>query len=65
MKRRHLGWLAAAFGLAFGLLIVAGPAGHAIDWWDWRGPTQNGFSPETGLPSSWSPDTTPTPCCST
>ena len=28
----------------------------AGDWVSWRGPEQNGTSPETGLPSSWSPD---------
>lgn len=28
----------------------------ASDWTHWRGPTQTGASPETGLISSWSPD---------
>jgi outer membrane protein assembly factor BamB len=28
----------------------------AADWYHWRGPWQNGFSPETGLPEKWSPD---------
>jgi outer membrane protein assembly factor BamB len=28
----------------------------AEDWTDWRGPARDGHSPETGLPSSWSPD---------
>ena len=39
--------------LAFTLL-----AGHlsASDWPNWRGPQQNGFSPEKGLISSWSVD---------
>jgi outer membrane protein assembly factor BamB len=52
MKRRHLGWLAATIALG----IVAVPVSHATDWWHWRGPTQNGFSYEKDLPSSWSPD---------
>src|SRR5947209_13824443 len=29
---------------------------HAADWYNWRGPWQNGVSPETGLPAKWSPD---------
>jgi outer membrane protein assembly factor BamB len=33
--------------------VVSSPAG---DWTHWRGPQQNGYSPETGLPASWSPD---------
>src|SRR4051812_7871303 len=28
----------------------------AGDWWNWRGPAEDGFSPETGLPSKWSED---------
>jgi outer membrane protein assembly factor BamB len=28
----------------------------ASDWWNWRGPTSNGYSADTGLPSQWSPD---------
>jgi outer membrane protein assembly factor BamB len=28
----------------------------ASDWWNWRGPWQNGVSPEKDLPASWSPD---------
>src|SRR6516165_11238506 len=33
-------------------LCVTSSAG---DWTHWRGPQQNGYSPETGLPASWSP----------
>src|SRR4051812_30281035 len=28
----------------------------ARDWYQWRGPEQNGVSRETGLPESWDPD---------
>jgi outer membrane protein assembly factor BamB len=52
MTRRHLGWLAGACALV--LLVL--PLTRASDWWNWRGPTQNGYSGETGLPSTWSPD---------
>jgi outer membrane protein assembly factor BamB len=52
MRRRHLGWLAGVCGL----LVLVLPVTRAADWWNWRGPTQNGFSPETDLPESWSPD---------
>jgi outer membrane protein assembly factor BamB len=43
-------------------LIVAALAACAVpafagDWTNWRGPFQNGFSPETGLPSTWNPAT--------
>jgi outer membrane protein assembly factor BamB len=31
-------------------------AAPAADWYHWRGPWQNGVSPETGLPSTWSPE---------
>jgi outer membrane protein assembly factor BamB len=38
-------------------LVVASAlgAGASEDWADWRGPARDGHSPETGLPSSWSP----------
>ncbi len=39
-------------------LCVMAPAAvllHGADWPDWRGPARSGVSPETGLPSSWSP----------
>ena len=39
-------------------LCVIAPAAvllHGADWPDWRGPALTGVSPETGLPSSWSP----------
>ena len=35
--------------------VVCMPA-SADDWTDWRGPQRDGHSPETALPSSWSPD---------
>src|SRR5688572_28619230 len=40
--------------LLFAFLCV--PA-YANDWAQWRGPEQNGVSRETGLPTTWNPDT--------
>ena len=40
-------------GLAL-LLLATGPSW--ADWPHWRGADQQGTSPETGLPSTWSPD---------
>jgi outer membrane protein assembly factor BamB len=37
------------------LLVTAATAG-AADWYNWRGPFDNGVSPEKNLPASWSPD---------
>jgi outer membrane protein assembly factor BamB len=34
-----------------GTVVVTG----ATDWPDWRGPSRDGRSPETGLPAGWSP----------
>jgi outer membrane protein assembly factor BamB len=42
----------------FSLLVLfaaAAPA-RAADWYNWRGPWQNGVSPETNLPDKWSTD---------
>ena len=33
---------------------VLAPAAHGGEWTNWRGPTHDGVSPETGLISSWS-----------
>jgi outer membrane protein assembly factor BamB len=41
--------------VALGLLIPAAALLRGADWPDWRGPARTGVSPETGLPSSWSP----------
>ena len=39
------------------IALLASPDGAvADDWLDWRGPTRDGRSVETGLPDSWSPD---------
>jgi len=42
------------------LAVAAAPkifsAAPAKDWADWRGPDRDGRSPETGLPTHWSPD---------
>src|SRR6266851_226738 len=40
--------------LAAGLFTVS--AVRATDWYRWRGPEQNGVSPEKNLPEKWSPD---------
>jgi len=49
---------AAAFGFVTCVVLtvaaLAVPAAQTSDWPGWRGPTQNGVSDETGLPSSWS-----------
>src|SRR5688572_17858509 len=40
------------------LILLAHAAGEPLsagEWPAWRGPGQNGISPETGLISSWSP----------
>jgi outer membrane protein assembly factor BamB len=36
------------------LLMLACSVGLGSDWTSWRGPSQNGVSPETGLPATWS-----------
>src|SRR6476646_1051835 len=50
----------ARSGLLFGLLGVLSVCGVAPilagDWIHWRGPDQNGVSPEVGLPDKWSLD---------
>ncbi|HJZ56442.1 MAG TPA: hypothetical protein VKE74_15865, partial [Gemmataceae bacterium] len=48
--RRSLGF--ALFILHFALFTPA----RAADWIHWRGPEQDGSSPETNLPDKWSPD---------
>jgi outer membrane protein assembly factor BamB len=47
--------LSAAACLAAGTLLGTSALG-ASDWPEWRGPTRDGRSAETGLPTSWSPD---------
>lgn len=40
------------------LVVLLAPAAAVLrgaDWPDWRGPSRNGVSSETGLPSKWSP----------
>ena len=51
MNLRRLG---AAALLAAGVALGTGTL-DATDWPEWRGPSRDGRSPETGLPSSWSP----------
>jgi len=37
------------------VLLIAGVTALSANWPNWRGPTLNGVSTETGLPSTWSP----------
>ncbi|ANM28493.1 hypothetical protein ABI59_00895 [Acidobacteria bacterium Mor1] len=39
------------------ICLLAATAAQAGDWNQWRGPNRNGVSPETGLPSQWTPGT--------
>ena len=41
---------------SFVLFLTAQTAAAAEDWTDWRGPSRDGHSTETGLPTSWSPE---------
>ena len=41
-------------GLVTGLLCLLVASGHAADWPQFRGPTGQGHSSETGLPLAWS-----------
>jgi len=43
------------FFVVIGVAVLAARA-DAADWYNWRGPWQNGVSPETNLPDKWSPD---------
>ena len=43
----------AYVALVAALLCVLGLAVHAADWPEFRGPTGQGHSPETGLPLAW------------
>ncbi|MCI0683708.1 MAG: PQQ-like beta-propeller repeat protein [Gemmataceae bacterium] len=38
------------------VLFAVASIASAADWYNWRGPWQNGVSPETGLPDKWSPE---------
>src|SRR5689334_22939833 len=38
------------------VVLVLSPAVLARDWFQWRGPEQNGVSRETNLPEKWDPD---------
>src|SRR5262245_32444990 len=46
-------WMLALLFVCFVCFVVPAPA---ADWVHWRGPTQNGVSPEKGLPDKWSTD---------
>jgi len=51
----------ASFRIAVFILLVAGalPILHAEDWPQWRGPTRDGISNETGLKAEWPEDGPP------
>src|SRR5688500_3968557 len=42
-------------GLLACVLVAAGATLTASAWPEWRGPSRDGRSADTGLPSSWSP----------
>jgi outer membrane protein assembly factor BamB len=50
-KERHMRKLFSATCV----LLIAGATLVSANWPNWRGPTLNGVSTETGLPSTWSP----------
>ena len=50
--QRVLGRAALAAAIAAGAITVA----SASDWPEWRGPSRDGRSTETNLPSKWSPE---------
>jgi hypothetical protein len=47
-------WMRKFFSVTC-VLVLAGVTLTAADWPNWRGPTLNGVSSETGLPTTWSP----------
>src|SRR5687768_6382681 len=47
--------LKALSSLAAGLVLAATATLGAAQWPEWRGPSRDGRSAETNLPSSWSP----------
>ncbi len=47
--------LRSSRALAVLSLLFAGVAGLSADWPEWRGPSRDGTSRETNLPSRWSP----------
>jgi len=56
---RHASTRARRFvtiGLSVGLVAATIGVLHGSDWPEWRGPSRDGTSLETGLPESWSPD---------
>src|SRR3954452_5352431 len=49
--------IAARSARILSLLVFAAPSfALASDWYQWRGPEQNGVSREKNLPDKWSPD---------
>lgn len=54
MKRR--GVLASVACMCLTIAVATAPDVLASDWASWRGPEQNGVSPDTDLPASWSTD---------
>ena len=55
MTKPNLKRLGSAVLLAASTALCVSPA-TASDWPDWRGPNRDGTSPETELPTTWSPE---------
>jgi outer membrane protein assembly factor BamB len=53
MKHRNL---KTAFLALLAAGLVSAPFARADDWYQWRGPHQNGVSDEKNLPEDWNPD---------
>jgi outer membrane protein assembly factor BamB len=49
-------WLTTATTTIAALAFLCPAAATARDWYQWRGPEQNGVSRETNLPDKWTPD---------
>src|SRR5579872_2977970 len=51
LGRRPFVFLLSVFSVSLWLI----PSARAEDWYQWRGPEQNGVSREKNLPDKWSP----------
>lgn len=49
-------WSPAPAGAAEPARETAAAAADPLDWYNWRGPRQDGRSPETGIVDTWRPD---------
>jgi outer membrane protein assembly factor BamB len=48
--------LTRILSLALGIVVLSASSALAGNWPTWRGPDHDGVSKETGLPTTWSPD---------